>query len=178
MKNWIGVIALQFVISPAFAQSDAFSPGPVFEDYGAVADIDATFDVPKGMAFKVSFDVREAGEAGARNRRLETAARFINMHARAGVPEKKMKLALVIHGKAVNDVTKAAHYEEAVGGENANAPMLAALMEKGVRVIICGQSAAYYHVTNEDLLPGVEMAPSAMTAHAVLQQEGYTLNPF
>jgi len=28
------------------------------------------------------------------------------------------------------------------------------------------------------LLPGVEMALSAMTAHAILQQEGYTLNPF
>ena len=85
---------------------------------------------------------------------------------------------VVIHGKAVNDVTKSTHYEEAVGGENANAPMLAALMEKGVRVIVCGQSAAYYEVENEELLPGVEMALSAMTAHAVLQQQGYTLNPF
>ncbi len=178
MKKWIGVLALQLVISPALAQNDAFSPGPVFEDFGPVADVEADFAFPEGMAFKVSFDVREGGEAGARNRRLETAARFINMHARAGVPEDKMKLALVLHGKAVHDVTKAAHYAEAIGGENANAPMLAALIEKGVRIIICGQSAAYYDVTNDDLLPGVEMALSAMTAHAVLQQEGYTLNPF
>jgi len=29
-----------------------------------------------------------------------------------------------------------------------------------------------------DLLPNVEMALSAMTAHALLQQDGYTLNPF
>jgi len=27
-------------------------------------------------------------------------------------------------------------------------------------------------------LPGVTMALSAMTAHALLQQDGYTLNPF
>jgi intracellular sulfur oxidation DsrE/DsrF family protein len=43
---------------------------------------------------------------------------------------------------------------------------------------VCGQSAAFNDVTNEDLLPGVHMALSAMTAHAQLQQEGYTLNPF
>ena len=33
-------------------------------------------------------------------------------------------------------------------------------------------------VGHEDMLPGVEMALSAMTAHAVLQQAGYRLNPF
>ncbi len=182
MKRSTGAVALQFIaltlLGPAYAEEAAFSTGPVFEAFGPVADIDADFAIPKGMDFRLRFDVREGGEAGAVNRRLETAARFINMHARAGVPEKKMKLALVIHGKAVNDVTNAAHYAEAVGGDNANAPMLAALMEKGVRIIVCGQSAAYYGVTNEDLLPGVEMALSAMTAHAVLDKEGYVLNPF
>jgi len=28
------------------------------------------------------------------------------------------------------------------------------------------------------LAPGVEMTLSAMTAHALLQQDGYTMNPF
>ncbi|WP_428410549.1 DsrE family protein [Hyphococcus sp.] len=182
MKYRIGALALPFaamlLAAPALAEEAAFTKGPVFEEFGPVADIDSDFVIPKGMDFKVRFDVREGGEAGSRNRRLETAARFINMHARAGVPEKKMKLALVIHGKAVNDMTRAAHYAEAVGGENANAEMLAALMDKGVRIIVCGQSAAYYEVTKEDLIPGVEMAISAMTAHAVLAREGYELNPF
>jgi intracellular sulfur oxidation DsrE/DsrF family protein len=47
-----------------------------------------------------------------------------------------------------------------------------------VRIFVCGQSAAYYDVTTNDLLPGVEMALSAMTVHALLQQQGYSLNPF
>lgn len=51
-------------------------------------------------------------------------------------------------------------------------------MGRGVRIIVCGQSAAHYEVATGELLPGVEMALSAMTAHALLQQEGYTLNPF
>ena len=33
-------------------------------------------------------------------------------------------------------------------------------------------------VANEDLLPGIEVGLSAMTAHALLQQQGYTVNPF
>jgi intracellular sulfur oxidation DsrE/DsrF family protein len=47
-----------------------------------------------------------------------------------------------------------------------------------VQLLVCGQSAAYCDVKSDDLLPGVEMALSAMTAHALLQQQGYTLNPF
>jgi len=64
------------------------------------------------------------------------------------------------------------------GAENANATIIKALLKKNVRIILCGQTASYYEIDNEDLLPGVEMALSAMTAHALLQQEGYTLNGF
>ena len=48
----------------------------------------------------------------------------------------------------------------------------------GVYIYVCGQSAAYYDVATEDLLPGVDMALSAMTAHTMLQQQGYAINPF
>jgi hypothetical protein len=40
------------------------------------------------------------------------------------------------------------------------------------------ESAAAYGIKPEDLIPGVEMALSAMTAHALLQQNGFTVNPF
>jgi len=90
-----------------------------------------------------------------------------------------MKLAVVFHSKGSFDLTKPDFYGSKYdGAENANAAIIKALTEKNVRVILCGQTAAYYGIKNEDLLPGVEMALSAMTAHAVLQQEGYTLNPF
>jgi intracellular sulfur oxidation DsrE/DsrF family protein len=75
----------------------------------------------------------------------------------------------VVHGKAV---------QEMAGEQSSSADLIAALTEHGVRMIVCGQSAAYYDVATDDLLPGIEMALSAMTAHALLQQQGYTLNPF
>lgn len=90
-----------------------------------------------------------------------------------------MKLAVVFHSKGSFDLTRAEYYgSQYDGAENANAAIIKALTDKNVRVILCGQTAAFYGIKNEDLLPGVEMALSAMTAHAVLQQEGYTLNPF
>ena len=64
------------------------------------------------------------------------------------------------------------------GAENPNAALVDALIKAGVRIIVCGQSAAGQGVKKTDLLPGVELALSAMTAHALLQQQGYTLNPF
>jgi len=52
------------------------------------------------------------------------------------------------------------------------------LTENGVEIYLCGQSAAYYGIEKKDLLPNVRMALSAMTAHAILQQKDYTVNPF
>ncbi len=165
-------------ISAANAGPDDFSTGPVFDDFGPNAEIDADFELADDVALKHSFDVKDQADAGALNRTLVSAARFINMHVRAGVDPDNIDVAVIVHGGAVKDVTNAAHYDSAVGGENANAALIAALTQKNVRIIVCGQSATYYEVDNDDLLPNVEMALSAMTAHALLQQSGYTINPF
>lgn len=167
----IGFCAL-LASGAASAAEDAFRTGPVFEEFGPVADVDVTMDLPEGFAAKHSFDVSKRADDDAMNRTLISAARFINMHARAGVPAENMSVAVVVHGQAVKDVS------ESDDGDNANAALIEALTGAGVRIIVCGQSAAYYDVATEDLLPGVEMAISAMTAHALLQQEGFTLNPF
>lgn len=158
-------------ILPCVAQADfsSFTPGPVIENYGPVADAEITLPVPTDTAFRHTFDVAEPAEDGELNRTLVSAARFINMHARAGIDTTRIEVAVVVHGKAIYDVS---------GEAPANAPLVAALIEHGVQIIVCGQTAAYYDVTTDKLLPGVQMALSAMTAHALLQQQGYTLNPF
>lgn len=163
----------------AFAGPEAFVAGPAIPDYGKIAPVKGAAPFPEGAHFKVRFDTREQADAGGLNRTFTSAARFINMHAAAGVPLDKLELAIVIHGGAVHDVVNATRYalvsEEK---ENANAALIAALMKKGVKFYVCGQSAAYYDVEKEDLLPEVELSLSAMTAHALLDAEGYSLNPF
>ncbi len=169
MRSITLLLTLSCVPFAAHADLSAFSIGPAIEDFGPVADVDVTYPVPKDAVLRHSFDVASQAEDGQLNRTLESAARFINMHARAGIDPDRIELAVVVHGKAVHDVAKES---------STSAELVAALVDHGVSIIVCGQSAAFYDVATDDLLPGVKMAVSAMTAHALLQQQGYTLNPF
>jgi len=170
---------LGLAAAPLSAQSSAFHPGPVFTEFGNVASVETTMEIPADAAFAIAFDTSTAADLGEINRTLGSAARFINMHVEAGVPQDNIRVAVVVHGSAGFDLTNAerygAHYE---GAENANAAAIEALIANNVQIILCGQSAAYYEIGVGDLLPGVDMALSAMTAHALLQQAGFTLNPF
>ncbi|MEM7006851.1 MAG: DsrE family protein [Pseudomonadota bacterium] len=162
----------------ASAQPEGFHLGPVIEEYGLVAIVPDRDPLPADTEFKVSFDLYEPAAIGELNRSLVSGARFLNMRAEAGVPTENMKLAFVVHGKAVHDVSTDAHYGEDSGEANPNRDLIEKLMANGVEIYVCGQSARYHSVEASELLPGVHMSLSAMTAHALLQQDGYTLNPF
>jgi intracellular sulfur oxidation DsrE/DsrF family protein len=169
MRSLSFLPALFILSCVSHADSSSFTTGPVIEDYGPVADIEVTRPLPKDAVFRHSFDVARRAEDGELNRTLVSAARFINMHGRAGMDAERIQVAVVVHGSAVHDVS---------GENSSSAELVAVLVDHGVQIMVCGQSAAYYEVATDDLLPGVEMALSAMTAHALLQQAGYTLNPF
>jgi len=178
-KIILSAFILSALSSNAFADDKAFHSGAVITAFGKIATIDSDMKIPKRAKFKVLFDTATGAEAGQVNRTLNSAARFLNMHGEAGVSEKHMKVAVVFHGKGSFDLTTSNFYGvKYEGAENGNTELIKALTDKGVRIILCGQTAAYYDISKADLLPGVEMALSAMTAHALLQQEGFTLNPF
>lgn len=173
------ITGLLSMSSLAGAQNAEMNYGPVFTDFGPTAAVKTDMKIPKRAKFAVAFDTAKAGEVGELNRTLNTAARFVNMHVKAGVAQKHVKAAVIVHSKAAFDLTHDTFYGSKYdGAKNTNAEAIATLTSNNVRIILCGQTAAYYGVDNSDLLPGVEMALSAMTAHALLQQEGYTLNPF
>lgn len=167
----IGLLVASAFSMPLAAQGlSAFKTGPVFAEFGPHAPVEGINTLPADSEFAVAFDVAKPAEAGERNRSFESAARFINMHVAHGVPEENIRIAVVVHGKAVHDLL--------ASEENASSVMVRDMLDHGVRFIVCGQSAAGLGVKQDDLLSGVEMALSAMTAHALLQQNGYTVNPF
>ena len=176
----LAVLAAMALAAPATAQDmSVFKTGPVFEDFGPHAPVDGVEDVPADTEFAIAFDVAKPAEDGARNRGLESAARFINMHVAAGVPEENIQIAVVVHGKAAMDLlSDEAWAAKGKEGANLSGAMIRAMLDKGVRFILCGQSGAAYGIKADELIPGVETALSAMTAHALLQQSGYTVNPF
>lgn len=166
-------LASVLLATEAHADQSRFSTGPVITAYGPVADVEGAAPLPADTHFKVVFDVSEGADPGTVNRGLESAARFLNMHARVGVPLENMRLAVVVRGSASRDL--AVHPRP--GEDNANAALVAALIAAHVDIYLCGQSAAHNDIGASDLLPGVRLVLSAMTEHALLQQQGYTLNP-
>lgn len=160
------------------AQKEQFVTGPVFKNYGANVEVQAGLDNPQNMRFKVLFDVYSENTGPGANRAIDTAARFINMHVRAGVPKGNIQVAMVVHGKASVDLLKPTSTSKANADRNGSAELVELLLAEGVEIYLCGQSAAFLEIGSEDLIDGVQMSLSAMTANALLQQRGYTLNPF
>jgi len=53
----------------------------MIEAFGPVANL-PNAQLDEHHCFKVAFDIAEAAEPGQINRRIESAARYLNMHAR------------------------------------------------------------------------------------------------
>lgn len=176
------ILALAMMASPLAAQDmSAFKPGPVLADFGPHAPVPGMGAVPGDAEFAIAFDVSTPAGEGSINRGFEAAARFLNMHVAHGVPQDNIRLVVVVHGKAGMELlSDAAHAANAASrrGDNPSGKLVAALLAEDVRFILCGQTAAAYGIAPDDLIPGVEISLSAMTAHALLQQQGFTANPF
>lgn len=166
---------LAAVVAAAFAEAgpDAFSPGKLIPSYGPIAAVPDAAPLPPDSTFKLAIDVVEGGQTGEINGKFETAASFLNLMHANGIAPEQVEIALVVHGPAHRDILS----DDAYGGDNPNAELLAALQKHRVTVYYCGQSAVYRDVTKDDLLPGVEVTLSATTTHVQLQQRGFAIRP-
>ncbi|MFZ4381356.1 MAG: DsrE family protein [Sandarakinorhabdus sp.] len=174
------VLSLMLLSALVLAQSrQGFVAGPVLPDVGPIAPVDSDLPLPKGAKFKIDFDIAAKATPGTLSRQIETAARALNMHVAAGVPQKDVQIVLIFHGPSAADLLKPEVYAARNDGKaNGSMEAIRKLIGAGVEFYLCGQTAAGQNITKADLLPGVKMSLSAITAHAVYQQRGYTLNPF
>lgn len=149
--------------------------GPVVEGYGPVFSVPAdSYNLDPAQHYKVVMDVGKGPDDPAElNRGIESAARFLNAHARHGIERGNLELAVVLHGAAARAaLTEHAHLEY-FKVSNGSKGLIESLAKAGVAVYLCGQTAAYYGYAADDLLSEVTVAVSAMTVHVRLQQEGY-----
>ncbi len=154
--------------------------GPIIKDFGKVWRIDNTdFKVDTTKTYKAVFDIMNSPEDITQlNASIETAARFLNMHAQSGVPANQLKVALVVHNQASKDVISSEAYKTKYGTANPNENLLNDLIEAGAEVIFCGQSSLSRGFPKEELIPGVQLSLSAMTALIQLQDDNYRLIKF
>ena len=175
------ILLILFFLSTSLSFSQAPQPGKVIPNYGKTFPIESPgFKTDTTSILKVVFDVDRSFNEAEPNKLIETAARYLNMHESAGVDPANMNIALVLHGKAVQDALKDEFYSERFPevSENPNLPLIKALVDQGVEVIICGQSASYYKVNRKNTDENSKFALSAMTALVQLQNDDYRLIKF
>ena len=183
MRPHLLVVTLMAVVVTAALAAQTPAPpakGPVVADFGAVYVVpNPGLPTPMLQELKIRFDVSETpADVKAVSPQLETAARFLNMHAKAGVSPERLKVAVVVHGDAAKDMLSNEAYRKRHGIDNPNLALLEALKRAGARLYLCGQSAGSRGIAASEMAAPVQMALSAMTAHLVLNAEGYVLNPF
>ena len=172
-------ITLTLIFSYTISAQTAKS-GPVVNEYGKVYKIDnPDFKTDVTTTYKAVFDIMNSPEDVSQvNFNIETAARFLNMHAQSGIPLEQLKVALVVHNKASKDVITSKAYKAKYGTDNPNEKLLNDLMEAGAEIIFCGQSSASRGFPKEKLIDGVQLSLSAMTALIQLQNDDYRLIKF
>jgi len=153
--------------------------GPVIEHYGPVFDTStASFKLDPSIRYRAVMDVSDSPtDAAGLNRSIESAARYLNMHVRDGVPLSNLELAVVLHGAAGKDALSDQAYATRFDTSNPNTGLIKALSLAGVKIYLCGQTAGYRGYGIEELNPAVTMATSAMTVLSRLQVEGWSLLP-
>jgi intracellular sulfur oxidation DsrE/DsrF family protein len=176
----IGFLIAALVVAAPLDAQQAPRTGPVIQSAGGVFEVPRVdFETPLNLTYRVAFDVSRAAESPTDlNPGLNTVARFLNMHAQAGVPLRQLQVAVVVHGTAGKDLLQNEAYHTRLATDNPNAELIQELAAAGVRLILCGQTAASRGLPTDGLLEPVQVALSAMTALAVLQEEGYHINPF
>jgi intracellular sulfur oxidation DsrE/DsrF family protein len=170
-------IALLLVTATAAAQQQT---GPIITKGGGHAPVpNPTFEVPKDLDYKVAWDINVgSSKPGELNDAFNVPARFVNQGAAIGVPRSNVHVAVVVHGSAGEELLNNDEYKARKGVDNPNIPLLEEMSKAGIRIILCGQTVASRKMPREKILPFVQVAPSAAWAHAVLQKQGYTINPF
>lgn len=152
--------------------------GQVISDMGPYYEIPGGYNLQPGIRYRAVMDVADGpADTTALNRGIESAARFLNMHAASGIAASDMELAVVLHGQAAKAALNNAAYRERYQSDNPNDALLQALAEAGVNIYLCGQSASYGGIGVEELHANITMALSAMTVLTRLQVEGWALLP-
>ena len=155
--------------------------GPVVQSTGMSFKVDdPTFTIPAGHVFKAFFVINAGGGDTVKvNEQVMTIARYFNLHARNGVAAERVKAAAVFHGNGwpalLNDSAFAARFG---GKPNPSRRLVEELLQSGATLVLCGQTAGNRGIHREELLPGVKVAISAMSATVFLQSEGYQLVPW
>ena len=177
MSRRITPFALAAVLFfPSVASSQVTSSDVIKQQGSGPIASGITFPMPGDLHYRIAWGVNvgpttpDSVVSGFRQ-----AASFLYVSDANGVTRANVHLAVVVWGTATHSVLKNEAYKAAKGTDNASIPLLQALNDAGVQVIVCGVALINRKLSPSDLLPFVKAAPTATHALATLHAQGYGL---
>ncbi|HZX72564.1 MAG TPA: DsrE family protein [Rhodanobacter sp.] len=105
---------------------------------------------------------------------LQRLARIVNVMASAGVPPSHLHIVAVLEGQAGYASASNAEYRKLFKIDNPNLPILHALKQAGVTLLVCGQAMAEMNLHDNDVGPDITVSLSALSDFVVYGQRGYS----
>ena len=181
----LSLMASLVLVLPLAAQAPGSvnqqASGPVITAAGPSFEVQApTFPTPATGELKALFEITAGGGDTVNvNAQMVTMARFFNIHVRNGVTERRLKAAAVFHGQGWTALLSDSAFAARFGGKpNPSRKLVEELLQHGVQLVLCGQTAGARSIRRDELLPGVTVSVSAMTAFIALQNDGYRVIPW
>jgi intracellular sulfur oxidation DsrE/DsrF family protein len=135
-----------------------------------------TFPASKDLAYRIAWGVNVGPtQPDSVVPGFRSPANFLYVGDANGVPRANVHLAIVVWGTATHSLLQNEAYRAAKGADNASIPLLQALNDAGVQVIVCGEALINRKLSRDDLLPFVKIAPTASLALATLHAQGYAV---
>ena len=162
------------LLFPSGSSAQASSADVIKQQGSGAIATGITFPMPSDLNYRIAWGVNvgptkpDSVVPGFRQ-----AASFLFVSDANGVPRANVDLAIVVWGTATHSLLKNEAYKAAKGSENASIPLLQALSDAGVQVIVCGVALINRKLSPGDLLPFVKVAPTATHALATLHAQGY-----
>lgn len=165
--KYLAFFALTLIFSIGYTQNNTKTPQDIIENFGKTHHIenpDLTLD--KDKIYKVVFDIyTDNGNDNEINPLINGVARFLNMHAKQGIPKENINVVVSLHGSAAKNAIDTTN--------NLNIPLLKALAEADVKIYVCGQSLISRKLDRTKLSKHVKVSLSAMSVLVKHQSENY-----
>lgn len=172
-KTFLLLVSLCW-IGAGFAQDKV---NPIIKDFGAVYEIPDAVEKPDPkLNYKILVDlVMASSKPDTINLGIEAACTLLNLHGVGGVPKEKLKMVIAVHNAAGFTVLNNEAYRARYRVDNPNLPMIKALQDAGVKIVVCGQTLKKRGIDPSTLAPGISVATSALTTITTYQLKGYAV---
>jgi intracellular sulfur oxidation DsrE/DsrF family protein len=154
---------------------------PLFKgstNMGVMPVPDITMPYTNGQKTKIVFDLSQPTKdpsKGLTNEGIEEIMRILNLHVAAGVKPENLDVYIVFHGPAASSFLVDEKYNKQFNINNPNLALVQQLSEKGVKMVVCGQTVALRNLDMKAFPPVVMKSLSARSALTDLQSRGYVL---